>query len=110
MSGMQGMGPAMRHLRTDRSAVENRLERGTLRRILAFARPHRALISVFLVLTVIDAATVVVTPLLVKKVVDDGILGGDGALVTQLALAMAGFAVLERRAHRAQRLVLLAHR
>jgi len=91
---MQGMGPAMRHLRTDRSAVENRLERGTLRRILAFARPHRALISVFLVLTVIDAATVVVTPLLVKKVVDDGILGGDGALVTQLALAMAGFAVL----------------
>ncbi|MQW75090.1 ATP-binding cassette domain-containing protein [Nocardioides sp. dk4132] len=91
---MQGMGPAMRHLRTDRSAVDNRLERGTLRRILTFARPHRALISVFLVLTVIDAATVVVTPLLVKKVVDDGILGGDGALVTELALAMAGFAVI----------------
>ncbi len=94
MSGMQGMGPAMRHLRTDRSAVENRIERGTLRRILAFARPHRALITVFLVLTVIDAATVVVTPLLVKKVVDDGILGNDSGLVTVLALAMAGFAVL----------------
>ena len=95
MSGMHGMGPAMRHLRTDRTVVENRrLERATLRRILAFARPHRARIAVFLALTVVDAATVVVTPLLVQRTVDDGILDGNGSLITLLALAMAGFALL----------------
>lgn len=94
MSGMQGMGPMMRNLRTDRSIVNNRLERSTVRRVLAFARPHRGLIFAFLGLTVIDACLVVVTPLLVQRIVDDGILKGDNELVTMLALGMAGVAVL----------------
>jgi ATP-binding cassette subfamily B protein len=93
---MQGPGPgaAYRHLRSDRSVVNNRLDRGTVRRVLGFARPHRRLISVFLGLTVIDAAMVVVIPLLVQRIVDDGILKGDNALVAWLALAMAGVALL----------------
>jgi ATP-binding cassette subfamily B protein len=93
MSGMQGMGPVMRNLRTDRSIVDNRIERQTVRRVLAFARPHRTLIAAFLALTVIDACLVVVTPLLIQRIVDDGILKGDNRLVTLLALAMAGVAV-----------------
>ena len=62
MSGMQGMGPAWRHLRSDRSVVDNRLDRGTVRRVLGFAGPHRRLIAAFLALTVVDAGLVVVTP------------------------------------------------
>ncbi len=93
MSGMMGAGMAWRHLRSDRSVVNNRLSRQTVRRVVGFARPHRRLISVFLVLTVIDASLVVVTPLLVQQIVDKGILAGDRELVTLLALAMAGFAV-----------------
>ncbi|MEZ5095356.1 MAG: ABC transporter ATP-binding protein [Nocardioides sp.] len=89
-----GMGPAWRHLRSDRSAVDTRLDRGTLRRVLTFARPHRRLISVFIVLTVVDAGLVVVNPLLVQRIVDHGILPGDARLVTLLALAMAGIAIL----------------
>ncbi|MBJ7357402.1 ABC transporter ATP-binding protein [Nocardioides sp.] len=93
---MHGPGPgaAFRHLRSDRSVVNNRLDRGTVRRVLGFARPHRRLISVFLGLTVIDAAMVVVIPLLVQRIVDDGILKGDNALVAWLALAMAGVALV----------------
>ncbi|MBC9731699.1 ABC transporter ATP-binding protein [Nocardioides marmotae] len=94
MSGMYGAGAAWRHLRSDRSVVDNRITGATLRRVLGFARPHRRTIAVFLVLTVIDAAMVVVTPLLVQRVVDDGILKNDARLVTVLALAMAGVAVL----------------
>lgn len=94
MSGM-GIGPAFRSLRADRSAVDQRLARGTLRRVLGYARPHRPLIAVFLVLTVIDAGLVVVSPLLVKRIVDDGILAGDGGLVTELALLMAAVALLD---------------
>jgi ATP-binding cassette subfamily B protein len=95
MAGMHGAGAAAawRHLRTDRSVVNNRIDRRTVGRVFRFAGPHKRLIAGFLVLTVIDAAMVVVTPLLVQRIVDDGILKGDRGLVTWLALGMAGVAV-----------------
>jgi ATP-binding cassette subfamily B protein len=89
------MGPAFRAMRTDRSVVDNRLARGTVRRVLGFAAPHRALIIGFLVLTVVDAALVVVNPLLVQRLVDDGIARGDGGLVTTLALVMVLVALVD---------------
>jgi ATP-binding cassette subfamily B protein len=93
MSSMHPSAAAWRHLRSDRSIVDNRLDRGTVRRVVGFARPHRLLISIFLAVTVVDAAMVVVMPLLVQRIVDDGILKGDGGLVTLIALAMAGVAI-----------------
>ena len=93
MSSMHPGGAAWRHLRSDRSVVDNRIDRGTVRGVFGFARPHRRLISVFLGLTVVDAAMVVAMPLLVQRIVDDGILAGDRGLVTKLALAMAGVAI-----------------
>ena len=89
-----GMGPAWRTLRTDRSIVGQKLARETVRRVIGFARPHRRLIAVFLCFVVVDAALVVVTPLLIKKIVDDGILKNDPSLVTLLALGIAGVAIL----------------
>jgi len=94
VSGMHGGGAAWRLLRSDRSVVHNRIERGTVRRVLGFAQPHRRLIAVFLALTVVDAGMVVVTPLLAKHIVDDGIKGGDQGLITMLALAMAATAIV----------------
>jgi len=94
LSGMHANGAAWRHLRSDRSVVNNRIGRGTVRRVFGFARPHRRLIISFLTLTVIDAGLVVVTPLLVQHIVDDGIKKGDDRLVALLALAMAATAVL----------------
>ncbi len=88
-----GLGPAWRHMRTDRSAANQKLARDTVRRVVGFARPHKRLISIFLALTVVDASMVVVVPLLVKKIIDDGILKGDGQLVTLLALGIAGVAL-----------------
>jgi ATP-binding cassette subfamily B protein len=93
MSGMQGSASAWRHLRSDRSIVHNRIARGTVRRVFGFAGPHRRLITIFLVLTVIDSCLVVVTPLLAKHIIDDGIVGGDSRLITELALAMAATAL-----------------
>ncbi|HQR25664.1 MAG TPA: ABC transporter ATP-binding protein [Nocardioides sp.] len=91
---MHGTGPVWRNLRADRSAVKSSLDRGTVRRVLGFARPHRRLIAAFLSLTVVDAGLVVVTPLLVQRIIDDGVLKQDSTLVTVLALAMAATAVL----------------
>src|SRR3954453_6535214 len=95
MSMHSGMGPVWRHMRTDRSIAEQKVGRETITRILRFARPHRSPIALFLVLTVVDAALVVVTPLLVKNIVDDGILKKDTELVVLLSLAAAGVAVLD---------------
>ncbi len=90
-----GMGQVWRHMRTDRSITDQKLARDTVRRVLGFARPHRRTISVFLALTIVDAALVVVTPLLVKHIVDDGILRHDTGLVVALALVAAAVAVLD---------------
>ena len=93
MSSMHPGAAAWRHVRSDRSVIDNRIDPRTVRRIFGFARPHRRLISFFLGLTVVDAAMVVVMPLLVQRIVDDGILAGDRGLVTILAVAMAGVAI-----------------
>ena len=95
MSMAGGMGPAWRHMRTDRSAASQKLARGTVRRVLSYAGPHRPLIVVFLVATVFDACLVVVSPLLVKRIVDHGILAHNGHVVTVLALAMAAVALVD---------------
>lgn len=89
-----GRGAVFRHMRTDRSEVPRGVSRETVRRVLSFARPHRGLITVFLLLTVVDACLVVVNPLLVQRLIDDGITAGNGSLVTLLALAMAGVAIV----------------
>ncbi len=88
MSLSMGMGPAWRHMRTDREAGKARIEKGTLRRVLGFAAPHRKPIGFFLAVTVLDSLLVVANPLLIQRIVDDGITGGDAGLVTVLALLM----------------------
>ncbi|MGA8245423.1 MAG: ABC transporter ATP-binding protein [Nocardioides sp.] len=86
---------AWRTLHRDGSVVENKIERATLRRVLRFARPHRRLIVWFLVLTVLDAGLVVVPPLLVQRLVDNGIAGHDAALVVWLAVGMGVAAIAD---------------
>ena len=88
-------GPPWRHLRSDRSVVDNKIERRTLRRVLGFARPHRPLIATFLGVTVVDAALVVVPPLLLKTIFDDGVSTGDTSLVVWLAVLVAVVAVVD---------------
>ena len=88
-------GPPWRHLRSDRSVVENKIERQTVRRVLGFARPHRRLIEGFLAVTVVDAALVVAPPLLLKLIIDDGVRTGDVSLVVWLAALVALVAVLD---------------
>jgi ATP-binding cassette subfamily B protein len=95
VGGNLGMGGVYRNLRSDRDVLERRLTRGTVRRVLAFAGPHRALIAGFVALMVVDAGLVVITPLLTKWVVDDGILRHDLAVVWWLAGAMAAVALVD---------------
>jgi ATP-binding cassette subfamily C protein len=67
----------------------------TLRRIVAFARPHRARVVTFVLVSVVGAALAVATPVLAGRVVDAIIGGGPLSVVVALAALIAGIAVLE---------------
>ena len=69
--------------------------RATLRRIAAFARPHRKALVGFLVLSVISAVLAVATPVLAGWVVDAIIKNGSETRVLALAGAIAFIAVLD---------------
>jgi len=69
--------------------------RATLRRIAAFARPHRKLLICFLVLSVVMAVLAVATPVLAGQVVD-AIVGSEPLdVVVRLAVLIAVIAVVE---------------
>ena len=95
MMGPGAAGPPWRFLRSDRTVVEKRIERQTLRRVLTFARPHRRTILTFLGVTILDAGLVVLPPLLLQRIVDDGITPGNTGLVIALAVAIAIVAVVD---------------
>ncbi|MDX6241140.1 MAG: ATP-binding cassette, subfamily bacterial [Kribbellaceae bacterium] len=94
-SGMRMGGGAGSWRRQDASVVDRKLAKGTLPRIVQFAKPYRLHISFFLVLVIAGAVLVIASPLLFKKIVDDGIVKGNGRLVTALALVVALLAVVE---------------
>lgn len=82
--------PSRKRLRGDR--------RSTLRRIMTFARPHRARIGVFLALSVCTAVLTVVTPILAGRVVNLISEAGSGGTIVGLAVLIALIAVAEAAA------------
>ncbi|MCW2803899.1 MAG: transporter ATP-binding protein [Propionibacteriaceae bacterium] len=88
-------GGMMSRMSRDPSISDYKLKKGVVRRVLAFARPYRGLISVFIVLIAVSAALSVAPPLLFKQIIDDGVLGGDPRLVVTLSAVVAGLAIID---------------
>jgi ATP-binding cassette subfamily B protein len=86
---------AMRSLTRDDSVKDRKLAPGTAQRVVSYARPFRREIALFLVLVVVDAALVVATPLLLKEIIDKGIVPRDRGVVVELSLVVAGLAVAD---------------
>lgn len=95
--GGMGMGPGspIRSMMKDSSVRDHDLPPGLARRVMAYARPFSGKITGFLVLVLIEASLVVVVPLLLKRIIDDGVLPKDSGLVVRLALLVGGLAVLD---------------
>ncbi|MEV6984835.1 ABC transporter ATP-binding protein [Sphaerisporangium sp. NPDC051017] len=85
----------MRSLRRDSSVTKERLTPGTVPRIARYARPYRRHIAAFLVLVVLDAAIVIANPLLLKAIIDQGIVPRRTDIVIWLSLMIAGLAVVD---------------
>jgi ATP-binding cassette subfamily B protein len=92
---MQAPWMMYRSMTQDQSVKEIKLKPGTLRRIIAFARPYKRAVSLFLITVIIDAVLVITTPLLLSRLIDDGVIPKNGSLVTMIALAIAGLAIFD---------------
>ena len=86
---------SFRSLTADQSVKNQKLRPGTLKRIASFAVPYKASLTLFLITVVIDAFLIVATPLLLRRLIDDGVIPKNTELVTNLAIAVGVIAVAD---------------
>jgi ATP-binding cassette, subfamily B, bacterial len=94
----------MRSMRQDRAVLQHRIKKGTARRMLTFAVPYRKILAIFVPVVILDAVITAVNPLILRDLIDNGILKHDADLVEALAILVAvlaladgGLALTERR-------------
>ncbi|WP_240723287.1 ABC transporter ATP-binding protein [Haloactinopolyspora alba] len=95
MGPMGGAWVASRSFQRDRDVTDQRLSRGTTKRVISYARPYRWQLAIFLATTVLSAASAAAVPLLLKVVIDDGVTQGARGVVVWGASAVAALAVLD---------------
>ena len=86
---------AMRSMTADQSVKNQKLKPGTFKRILGFATPYKSQLSVFLIAVVADSLLVIASPLLLRKLIDQGVVPGNRGLVTSLAIIVAVLALAD---------------
>jgi ATP-binding cassette subfamily B protein len=106
--GMGGGGMAggmLRSMRDSDRIADHNLTRGTTRRIIAFARPYRRDITVFLITVIAAAGIGVATPVLAGHVINaiTAERADAAGAVIRLALMIAGLAVIDAVLSLAQR-------
>jgi ATP-binding cassette subfamily B protein len=85
----------VRGFRMDPSITKQKLKPGTVKRIAGYAKPYRWLLAAFLLATSVDAVITVVNPLLLRDVIDKGILARDDTVVVTLAVIVAAVALFD---------------
>jgi ATP-binding cassette subfamily B protein len=85
----------MRSFRQDPTVTHQKLKPGTVRRIIGYAKPYKLYLSLFGAGTILDSLIIVVNPLLLRMIIDKGILGHREAIVIGVALAVAGVAAFD---------------
>src|SRR6266851_2697790 len=86
---------AMRSFSRDRSITEQRIKPGTVRRIMSYARPYRRELVLFLIIVALDAGITVAVPLLLRGLIDNGILPRDKGVVLAIGAAVIGLALFD---------------
>lgn len=77
---------SFRSLTSDESVKNQRLKPGTISRIARYAIPYRISLIFFLATVIVDAILVVTSPLLLKRLIDQGVIPSNSEVVTQMAL------------------------
>ena len=85
---------ALRTLSSDQSVKNAKLRPGTLKRIFTYAIPYKSTFALFLFCLIADAVLTVATPLLLRELIDQGVIPKDRTVVTTMAVAVAVLAIL----------------
>ena len=85
---------ALRTLSSDQSVKNTKLRPGTLKRIFTYAIPYKSTFALFLFCLIADAILTVATPLLLRELIDQGVIPKDRTVVTTMAVAVAVLAIL----------------
>jgi ATP-binding cassette, subfamily B, bacterial len=95
--GMGGgqFGGVMRSMRRDDAVTQQRVTKGTAKRMFQFARPYRRILAWFLVLVIVEAVLGIINPLLFASIIDNGIKHNNKGLIIGLALVAAGLAIAD---------------
>jgi ATP-binding cassette subfamily B protein len=72
-----------------------KLKPDTLRRIWEFAKPFKLYLFLFLLTIIADSFLTVATPLLLKNLIDKGVIPRNGTVVTELAAIVAVIALVD---------------
>src|ERR1700744_1474263 len=78
----------IRGFHMDPSITKQKLKPGTVRRIAGYARPYRMHLAIFLLATSVDAVITVVNPLLLRDIIDRGILTRDEGVIVAVGLTV----------------------
>jgi len=84
---------ALRTLSSDQSVKHAKLKPGTLKRIFAYAIPYKSVFALFLICLIADAVLTIATPLLLRQLIDNGVIPKDRGVVTTMAVAVALLAI-----------------
>ncbi len=84
-----------RSMTADPSVKSQKLKPGTISRIVSYGKPYKSQIFIFLVTVIIEALLVISSPLLLRELIDKGVIPRDPGLVTKLALLVGLLAIVD---------------
>ncbi|HEX2318365.1 MAG TPA: ABC transporter ATP-binding protein [Streptosporangiaceae bacterium] len=85
----------MRSFSRDRSITQQQIKPGTIRRIMSYARPYRRELIWFLIIVALDAGITVAVPLLLRSLIDNGILPRDTGVVLAIGGTVVALALFD---------------
>ena len=84
-----------RSMTADPSVKSTKLKPGTIRRIASYGAPYKRQIAIFLLTVVIEALLIISTPLLLRELIDKGVVPKNGQLITNLAILVGVLAIVD---------------
>ncbi|MGH3197006.1 MAG: ABC transporter ATP-binding protein, partial [Streptosporangiaceae bacterium] len=90
---IEGPGFAVRYREDE--VTRQQVRPGTARRVWPYLRRYRGPMVLLVFITAVDSAIVAVSPLILRLIIDDGILPHRQCVVVTLALAVAGLALVD---------------
>jgi ATP-binding cassette, subfamily B, bacterial len=92
---MYGRQSAITSTKWDPTTTGQKISPGTFRRVVKYARPYRLQLVIFVIVTALDALITVVNPLMLRLIIDKGILRRDEQVIVIIASIIAAVAIFD---------------